>query len=207
MSSNTVIGKIIKEEVIPARGYTAFTMKKGQILRCIDIEGKQVPDLSFYNLHDYTERYSGENTKLINGTFNPTTDHIIVSENSNTMLTIVEDTVGRNYAADAMCSEEVNYRRYGIRGTINCKDNLAKAVEPWGIKKHETPGCFVPFMYVKVNEDDSYTIEETPSRAGDYIDMRAEMDLLVGFSACPQENNPVNDYNPTPLKYIIYEKE
>ena len=198
---------VIMDRVFPAKSHTAFTMSTGQVLRIEDVEGKQVADVICFNLHDLTDRMNNENTMLLNHTYNPTKGHVIYSTNCNRMFTIVEDTVGRNYPGGAMCSEELNYLRYGIRGTQNCRDNLAAAVAPHGLAKHDLPGAFAPFMHVIHHPDGSAQIAEPPSRAGDFIELRAEMDLLVAVSMCPQELNPVNAFKAKPLRLTVYESD
>lgn len=189
---------------IPARGHVAFTIKKSNILRIIDIDGKQVADLVAFNLYDYKERINGETTMLLGHTYNPKEGDIVYSDDCNPMFTIIDDKVGRNYPGALMCSEEMNYIRYGVPGTINCRDNLTAALREWGIPKKEIPGAFTPFMNVVHHPDGRAEIAEPPSKPGDYIDLRAEMDLLVAISACPQERNPVNGWNPSALDCVIY---
>lgn len=196
---------IIKDEILPGKSYTAFTMQAGQVLHIEDVEGKQVADLICFNLRDLTDRLNNENVMLLNRTHNPTKSHTLYSNNCHQMCTIIEDTVGRNYPGGAMCSEELNFLRYGVRGTANCRDNLTAAVRPWGIAKHELPGAFAPFMNVIHHPDGRAEIAEPTSKPGDFIEFRAEMDLLVAISVCPQELNPVNGWKSTPLRIALYE--
>jgi uncharacterized protein YcgI (DUF1989 family) len=120
------------------------------------------------------------------------------------MLTIVDDTVGVHHASAGCCNEAANFLRYGERGTRNCLDNLTKAAEPLGLTQKDIPGAFCPFMKVIQHPDGAYEIQEPDSRAGDYLDLRAEMDLFVAISNCPQDRNPCNGFNPTPLRVITW---
>jgi hypothetical protein len=104
-----------------------------------------------------------------------------------------------------MCSEELNHIRYGVPATRNCRDNFAMALAPYGFSQRHIPNAFVPFMRVEVGPDGTMEIKEPTTDAGDFYDLRAEMDLLVAISNCPQERNPCNGYNPTPTGIIIYE--
>jgi len=105
-----------------------------------------------------------------------------------------------------MCSEELNRIRYQVCGTRNCRDNFAFALASWGLNQRQIPNAFVPFMRVEVEPDGTMEIKEPTSRAGDFYDLRAEMDLLVAVSNCPQERNPCNGFKPTPMGIIIYER-
>lgn len=197
-------GTIVKEEVIPAREYSACALEKGQILRIVDLEGKQVTDVAAFNLHEVEERLNAENTMLINRSIRPTTGHVLYSDDCNPMFTIIADTVGRNYLAGAVCSEEANFVRYGVRATRNCRDNLAMAAAPWGITKRQVQGAFAAFLNMVHHPDGRTEIMEPTSSAGDYIDLRIEMDMLAAISNCPQERNPCNGWNPTPVRIIVY---
>jgi uncharacterized protein YcgI (DUF1989 family) len=104
-----------------------------------------------------------------------------------------------------MCSEELNRIRYGVPGTRNCRDNFAMALAPYGLNQRQSPNAFVPFMRVEVEANGSMEIKEPTTRPGDFYDLRAEMDLLVAISNCPQERNPCNGFKPTPMGIIIYE--
>lgn len=199
-----VPGEVLQQLHIPSRSFVAFEMRASNVLRITDCEGQQVADLVAFNLHDLGERVNGESTMLLNGTYNPRQGHVVYTDDCNPMFTITDDKVGRNYPGALMCSEEMNRHRYGIPGTLNCRDNLTAALRPYGIDKRSIPGAFTPFMNVIHHPDGRAELAEPPSKAGDYIDMRAEMDLLVAISACPQERNPVNGWAPSSLDVTVY---
>ncbi|MFC2047485.1 DUF1989 domain-containing protein [Chloroflexota bacterium] len=201
-------GKIVKESTIPAREYLTLEVKKGQILRFIDIEGQQVIDVTIFNLNDLTERSSCWHTRGVNETWRITEAHSIYSQRCNKMYTIIDDKVGKNVYDGGFCTEEINYVRYGIKGTRNCRDNLTMAVAPYGLTKkdiQEDGNCGL-MMDMAPTPDGSYLIHEPIKQPDRYIDLLAEMDLLVAISNCPQDRNPCNAFNPTPVKIIIYER-
>jgi uncharacterized protein YcgI (DUF1989 family) len=121
------------------------------------------------------------------------------------MMTIVGYSNGESYAYGPMCSEELNRIRYGVPGTRNCRDNFALALAPYGFTRRDIPNAFVPFMRIEVEPDGTMEIREPTTLAGDFYDLRAEMNLLVAVSNCPQERNPCNGFRPTPTGMIIYE--
>lgn len=194
----------VSESIIPPKEYLGVELTKGQILRIVDVEGKQVPDLVCFNMKDPTEKLSCNNSRLIQKRWRLTTGHVLYSDEGHEMLTIVGDTVGIHHASGGCCNEPVNFRRYGVHGTRNCRENMALAAECIGITQKDIPGAFCPFMNVVQYDDGRYEILEPTSKAGDYIDLRAEMDLFVSISNCPQEKNPCNGFNPTPLKIEVY---
>ena len=198
-------GRIVYGEIIPAREYTSFTMNRGQVLRIIDLEGQQVADVICFNRDDPTEKLHNARGVRLNGTYKPTVGHVLYSDECNPMFTIVTDTLGENFFGDSMCSDEMNFVRYGIRGTRNCRDNLTMAVKGWDITKKQLPGAFAPFMSVSFTPEGRTAITDATSRPGDYVDLRAEINLLVAISNCPQDQNPCNGFKPTPLEIAVYE--
>jgi uncharacterized protein len=204
LRSHPVPGRVLREFVIPAKEYAALTMKSGQTLRFVDMEGRQVPDVVCFNERDLTEELSMGNTMLINKRRELVKDNVLYSVICNPMMTITGYSNALSYAYGPMCSEEVNRIRYGVAGTRNCRDNFAMALKDWGFTPRRIPDAFVPFMNVEVDAQGTMEIREPTSKPGDYYDLRAEMDLVVGISNCPQERNPCNGWNPTPMGVIVY---
>ena len=204
LDTTTVPGASQWRQVIPPKEYLGFDLKKGEVLRIVDLEGKQVPDLVCFNREDITEKLSCNNSRLIQRRWLLTTGHILYSDEGNEMLTIVDDTVGIHHASGGCCNEGANYKRYGVHGTRNCRENMALGAAPLGITQKDIPGAFCPFMNVVQYDDGRYEILEPISKPGDYIDLRAEMDLFVSISNCPQERNPCNGFNPTSIGLVVY---
>jgi uncharacterized protein YcgI (DUF1989 family) len=122
-------------------------------------------------------------------------------------MTITADTVGVHDLISGSCSEYTNAFRYGVRGTPNCRSNFERALKPYGIPLAEIPYSFNVFMNTPVAADGKTGIQEPKSKAGDYLDLRANIDLLIAVSNCPQERNPCNAFNPTSLGAVVYEVE
>lgn len=198
-------GRTVSDQVIPPKEYLGLELRAGQTLRIVDVEGKQVPDLVCFNLANPRERLSTNNSRLIQKRWLLTTGHALYSDEGNVMLRITDDTVGVHHASAGCCNEFANFLRYGERGTRNCLDNMTLAAAPLGLTTKDIPGAFCPFMKVIQHPDGSYEIQEPDSRAGDYLDLRAEMDLFVSISNCPQDKNPCNGFNPTPLQIIVFD--
>jgi hypothetical protein len=164
-----------------------------------------VPDLVCFNQRDLSEEISMGNSLLINKRRELVRGNVLYSIICNPMMTITGYSNEVSYAYGPMCSEEVNRIRYGVANTRNCRDNLAMALKDWGFSARRIPNAFVPFMRVEVDERGSMEIREPTSKPGDHYDLRAEMDLVVGISNCPQERNPCNGFNPTAIGVIIFE--
>ena len=122
-------------------------------------------------------------------------------------MTIYDYSNSNSVAYSSMYSQEVNLLRYGVANTRNCRDNLARALKPWGFNQFQVPDTFKPFFVVDVLPDGTQEIREPTTKAGDYYDLRAEIDVLTAFSNCPQELNPCNGWKVTALGVIIYRPE
>ena len=194
------------DEVIPAKGHWAREMKAGELLRLEDLEGKQAIDLICYSRDDPREKFWAAHTAKLNGTIFVTAGHVLYSDRANPMMTIVTDSVGVNDVICGSCSAALDEVRYGPDKAIpGCMDNFEEAIEPWGLTRADIPMCFNIFLDYPVGDRGRVAMDrEAPSRAGDEMVLRAEMDLLVAISNCPQENNPCTGFNPSPIRATIF---
>ena len=198
--------KIVLEKIIPAREYTSFALHRGEILRVIDLEGKQVADLVALSIADKGEKLSCGYSNLLNGTWKLTKGHILYSNRAHPILSIIEDKVGLHYSGGGFCSEEINFLRFKFRNIRNCAENLTLAFKPHGIQREDFDFdcCFNIFMNLTFQSDGSMKLQEPLSKPGDYIDLRSEMDCIIAISKCPQDKNPCTGFNPTPLQIKVF---
>lgn len=205
----TMEQRIAHDEVIPAKGHWAREMRAGQLLRIEDLEGQQAIDLICYNRANLAEKFWAAHSAKLNGTIYLTTGHVLYSDLAAPMMTIVADTVGVNDVICGSCSAALDEVRYGPEKAVpGCMDNFEAAIEPWGLKRSDIPMCFNIFLDYPVEDGGRVAIDkDAPSKPGDHVILRAEMDLLAVISNCPQENNPCNGFNPTPIRATIYDPE
>ena len=201
---------IIDAEHPPGTPWMA-EIKKGQIFRIVDLEGNQAVDTLFYNALDTQERYSLTHTILAQRNLYLGVGTQIMSSENRPMLTIVADTCGRHdTVGGGACSSESNTVRYALekRFMHSCRDNymLAIASHPAALHKRDVVSNINFFMNVPMTTEGGLTYEDGISGPGKYIEMRAEMDVLALISNCPQLNNPANGYNPTPVRYLVWDK-
>jgi uncharacterized protein YcgI (DUF1989 family) len=188
---------------IPPRSGTAFTLDKGQRLKIVDPQGQQVGDLLAYNRHDKREVISSGRTLDYASRIYLTTGDPLYSNRSNIMLKIVEDTVGRHDFLLTPCSAEMFRIIYGDEHPHHgCFGNLAMALEPYGIDPDQVPIAFNVFMNVRVNGETGVISVEPPlSKAGDYMIVEAQMDLVIGLTACSAGQS--NNFTYKPIQYEI----
>jgi urea carboxylase-associated protein 1 len=183
---------------------------EGQSVRIVDLEGNQAVDTIFYNAHDYADRYSAQDTIREQGNIYLTTGTALLSTNGNLLLTITSDTCGRHDSLGGACATESNMVRYDLgKGHMHaCRNSFLKGIQQWnrGMDKRDITSNINFFMNVPVTPDGKLSFEDGVSDAGKYVELRAEMDVLMVISNCPQLNNPCNGYNPTPIQILIWDK-
>jgi len=181
-------------------------VRRGQVVRVVDVEGAQVGDLVCFNRADLGEAYSPQNTVLFNRTIYPKVGATLVSNRGRAMLRLVADTVRVHDLICGSCSDEYYRNRLDHHEPHrSCRGNLAEAMAPWGLKPADIPFSFNLFMRWPVEADGVVVPMAAPSRAGDYADLLAEMDVIVANSACPSDITPTNAHNPTPMRFVVYE--
>jgi uncharacterized protein YcgI (DUF1989 family) len=189
--------------VIPPRSGVAFTLNKGQQLKVTDIQGEQVSDFICYNRHDKAEYLSSGRTIDYADTIFLTQGHAFYSNRSNIMFRMVEDTVGRHDFLLTPCSADTFRIIYGHEQPHRgCFGNLCEALQAYSIGPDEIPICFNIFMHVAVDGGSGKIAVRPPkSKAGDYVILEAEMDLIVGLTACSAEMS--NNYSFKPIGYEL----
>jgi urea carboxylase-associated protein 1 len=195
----------------PAGEPWLHTVKRGQVLRIIDLEGNQAVDTLFFNAADTTERYSMTDTMVRQGGIYLSTGTVLYSNRGNPLLTIVADTCGRHDTLGGACAAESNTVRYAPQKKFmhSCRDNflIALAHADLGMSKRDLPPNINFFMNVPVTAEGGLSFEDGVSAPGKYVELRAETDVLVLVSNCPQLNNPCNAYNPTPVRFVIWDAQ
>jgi uncharacterized protein YcgI (DUF1989 family) len=184
----------------------ALTIAKGQLLRIIDPRGEQVSDLMSFARDDTREWLSSGRTIDYANTIYVTTGHTLYSHRSRPMWTIVADTVGRHDFLLTPCSPDTFRIIYGTTGHHpSCLENLATALAPFGIAPDTIPTTFNVFMNVEIRPNGELDILPPRSRAGDYIVLRAEMDMIVGITACSAELSNNGTFKPIDVELLASE--
>ncbi len=194
---------------LPAGEPWLHEVKRGQTLRIVDLEGNQAVDTIFYNAADTAESYSVTDTLQRQGGIYLSAGSVLYSNRGRPMLSIVADTCGRHDTLGGACAAESNTVRYALQAKFmhSCRDNylLALARADIGMDKRDLVPNVNFFMNVPVTEGGGLSFEDGLSAPGKYVELRAEMDVLVLVSNCPQLNNPCNAYNPTPVRFVIWD--
>jgi hypothetical protein len=194
-------GSTLSDRVVEPGPYTRV-LRAGDHLRIVDLEGRQAVDFLVYDAANHENRYNAANTIKLNRSIYIGGGFKLYSDLGDVLMTVAEDTVGRHDTIGGCCSAESNYARYGIKGTASCRGNFISALAEYGMEARDIPANINWFMYVPVKPDGMTEIVDGCSEPGDYVDLRAERDVLVVISNCPQLYNPCNGWNPTPVRII-----
>jgi len=203
MTTTTPADTIIEDRIVAAGEPWSRVLRSGQRLRIVDLEGRQAVDFLCYNAADPSERYNAADTMKYAKTIFVTKGHGIYSDMGRRLFTVLEDTCGRHDTIGGCCSAESNELRYGVKGTPSCRQNFLTALAPYGLGKKDIVANLNWFMNVPVEPDGAMAIVDGVSNPGDYVELRADMDVLAVISNCPQTRNPCNGFKPTPIRVVV----
>ena len=191
---------------IPARKGKATRLRKGQIVKIINNRGQQVVDTWAFNAEDVREFMSMEHSRVSIGGILPKIGSVFVTNRRRPILTVVEDTSGGIHDTLIAACDRYRYEGLGHVGHHdNCTDNLVAGLAALGLIPPETPSPLNLFMNIPVIDGDAIEFRPPVSTPGSFIALRAEMDCIVVFSACPQDMIPINGIamQPTEAQFEI----
>ncbi|GAA0371779.1 urea carboxylase-associated family protein [Bacillus horti] len=189
--------------LIPATESIGFNLSAGQTVRVIDVEGQQVADFIAYVKEDIQERLDPGVTLDVLRSFKMKEGDYIYSNRYRPLLKVVKDTVGQHDFINPACRSEMYELLYQKSNHKNCYDNLNRALNNFQI---QSPKQYYPlnlFMNTKISSSGKISIERPLSKAGDFTELRAEVDLIVAISACPCAESACNGYHCTSIQVEI----
>lgn len=190
--------------LIPARRGIAARLRAGQTVTIVSSHGKQVVDIWAFKADDTDEFMSMEHSRTTMLKLCPQVGDTLTTNRRRAILTVVADTTPGVHDTLIAACDIYRYRELGATGHHdNCADNLASALEQLGLTAPETPAPLNLFMNVLRAADGTLSFQPPVSEAGQSVTFRAEMDLIIVFSACPQDMVPVNDMKPTDAHFVI----
>ena len=186
---------------IPARRGKAAFVNRGQTIKVINTHGQQVVDTWAFNRHDIREFMSMEHSRATHHHMIPRVGDRLLTNHRRPVLTILEDTAGGIHDTLMAACDRYRYEELGCTDYHdNCTDNLATALAELDLIPPETPSPFNLFMNIPWVGAGDLSFEPPVSIPGCHLLMRAEMDLVVAFSACPQDILPINGRAGKPVE-------
>lgn len=178
---------------IPARKGKAAPVRKGQTVKVVNTRGQQVVDTWAFNADDLREFLSMEHSRVAIGHLIPKIGDVLVTNRRRAILTLVADTSGGIHDTLLAACDRYRYEGLGVTGYHdNCTDNLAAALAALGRESAHTPAPLNLFMNIPVIDGDRIEYRPPVSTPGSSVALRAEMDCILAFSACPQDRVPIN---------------
>lgn len=208
-SNRKVEDAVYNKRILAGDGWL-YKLKKGQVFRIVDLEGNQAADTLFFDSDNVNDHYSAVATIVKQKNIYLSTGSILRAESGKELLTIVADTCGKHDTLGGACSAQSNTVRYAHEklDMHNCRDiymnELSKTNGEY--EKRDLAPNINFFMNVPVTPEGGLEFADGVSAPGYYVEMRAECNVTVLISNCPQLNNPCNDYNPTPIRILIWDK-
>jgi len=191
--------------IVDPGGSWGARLPAGDLVRFVDLEGRQAVDFLCYNALDQRDRYNAANTMKMaeNVYLNPGT--VLYGEYATPLMKIVASSCPDHDTIGGCCSVEMNYLRYQRR-THSCRANFLHELSKFGMGEPDIVANVNWFMSVPVKHDGHMAISDSPSQPGDYVDVEALTDVIAVISNCPQKYNPACGYNPTPIQVETYTK-
>lgn len=196
----------VRKLIIPAGCSWSGQIAQGETLTITDLDGRQGVDFLCYAADNNDERYHAANTLKKSKTLKLSTGHTLYSDIARPMMTITADTCGWHDTIAGCCSVPSNKMLYGATGTVGCRENFLQELAKWGMGRKDIVANLNFFCNVPVGEAnalDPLTFVGAPSKAGDFISLQAEMDVIGIISNCPQIHNPCSGGKPTPIAISI----
>ena len=194
----------VLDTVVQAGDGYLGTIPAGGQFRIVDLHGNQAVDTLFYDAADLTNRYSAMDTIREQGAVYLAAGSRLLSINLDLLATITADTCGRHDTLGGACAQESNVVRYGVhtRHQHACRETFLRYGAKVGIGPRQLGHNINFFMNVPLTATGGLTFADGLSGPGKYVQVRAERDIIVLISNCPQLNNPCNGWDPTPVRLL-----
>lgn len=200
-------GQIIEDTVVAARAPWSAQLRQGQSLRLIDLEGQQAIDFLCFGTTPFdgqVERYHMPNTIKIPKNILLDKGSVLYSQFARPMMTLTEDSCGGHDTIFGCCSFAVDQVRYGKQNGDCCQRNFERELARHDLGPEHVVANANFFMNVPVSPTGDADITDSQSKPGDFVDLRAEMDVIAVLSNCPQELNPAAGTGPSPIRAIVF---
>ncbi|HVR65036.1 MAG TPA: urea carboxylase-associated family protein [Verrucomicrobiae bacterium] len=189
---------------IPARRGKAVQVPQGHVLKLINTHGTQVIDTWAFNAADLHEFMSLEHTRPHIGHIIPKVGDVMFTNKRRPIITLLEDTSPGIHDTIVAACDRYRYKFLGVEGYHdNCTDNLFSGMAELGLTPPEVPSPLNMWMNIPVAPDGSISFQPTVSKAGDFVLLRADMDVVMAFSSCPQDILPINSQKPVECHFQV----
>lgn len=181
--------KVIHREQVPPGWYTTMRLRRGEALRITDDSGRSSVSLIGWREEDTSERINCADTAKVQWSAAVGKGRVILSDMGRVFLSLIEDTSG---AHDLMVGGSTPASTFAAFGTTtrNTQENFLAAASKIGLDFRDIPPCVTFFAPVSLDDAGRFRWLEGPKRAGDFVDLRAEMNIIIVASNCPHPLDP-----------------
>lgn len=195
---------VLHKETIPGGWYWSINLQRGQTLRIINSGGTGSVSALFWNADDTSERYNAGDTVKVQWTARLGKGRVLFSDMGRVLISITDDTCGHHDAVAGISTPFSTEQKYGRAGLRNSRDNFRLAAGKYGMGVRDVPPAMTFFAGVQTDETGRLVWQEGAASAGDYVDLRAEMNVLAVLSNCPHPLDPMPDYGPQPVEALVW---
>ncbi|MDB5537504.1 MAG: hypothetical protein JWQ65_2379, partial [Devosia sp.] len=197
------IANPIHAETIPGGWYWSTTLKAGDTIRLSQTSGPSALSMIAWSEADTSERLNLPDTVKVQWTTAIAKGRVLFSDMGRVMFSVTEAASSAHDGLVGGSTGASNAAKYA-GDTRNTRDNFILVAAKLGLDRRDIPSALTLFAPVRVLDDGTFVWREDLRMAGDYVELRAEMDLIIGLSNCPHPLDPNPDYAPQPVEVIRY---
>ncbi len=210
--TNIQADQVIQDETLPGGNHWSFVLKRGYSLRLTDLKGGANVSVLFFNQEERLERYNMADTLKAQHIACLTQGNVCYSDMGRILVSITADTCGWHDTICGCSDARMVADKYGARRYQewrnqyyrNGRDSFLIELGKWGLGKRDLVANINFFSKVSVNADGSLVYHPDHSRAGDYVDLRAEMNVIVVLNSCPHPLDPRRDCAPADMRMTVW---
>jgi len=189
-------------ETVPGGWYAMIVLRRGDRLRLVNTDGTGAAALLAWSLHDPSERLNHADTLKIQWSAELRRGRLLFSDMGRVLLSLTEDTSGAHDALMGGSTAASTLAQYGAGPFRNARENFVLAALKMGLSRQDVATCVTFFAPVSVAGDGSFTWNRARRRAGDFVELRADMDVRIALSTAPHPLDPATTYAPGPIEVI-----
>jgi urea carboxylase-associated protein 2 len=194
-------GAVIRGETVPPGWYETVRLRRGEALRIVDVSGRASVSVIGWCLHDTAERLNCADTAKVQWSAALAKGRVILTDMGRVFLSLIEDTSGSHDLLVGGSTPESTLAAYGAT-TRNTHDNFLAAAAKLGLGLRDIPPCVTFFAPVSVADDGRFSWNGDRKRSGDFVDLRAESDLVLVASNCPHPLDPARPARGGPVELV-----
>lgn len=198
-------GAVLHRETVPGGWYWSTFVPRGQALRLINTAGNKGVSVMLWNADDLSERFNAGDTLKLQWTTRLSTGRVLFSDMGRVLASIINDTCGTSDTIMGGSTPSSNERNFGNAALRNTRNNMRLIAGKHGLDVRDVPACISFFSHVSVGADGGLSWVDGSVQPGGVVDLRAEMNLLVGVSNCPHPFSPDSTFAPGPIDVVRWQ--